>query len=555
MKRRIVSLLLVLITLLQFAACSSDSPTVTEATDPASTAPETTAPIVTDITLNAEGASYTVVRPSNAKDDVIDRASTLRRYLIDLLDGDRQAIPISDDWVKDPAQTDNDNYEILVGLTNRPESESALDALPGYLDYSVTVDGNKICVTAHTVENLEKAVKYFTDNTALVDGKVIYSGKNFVSAYDYPIKDLSLCGLPAKDYVIVIPAKASDSEKKAAEALRDQLATESGALLQIVKDTEPPVDAEILIGDVDRPEIAGIAKEGYKLLTVEKKVILSVASSAYIYAAKDLMLDQIKENGKIEINTKLEVVDSAMDFFLKDNYASGLISEDVNLAVQAMLSCLEYFNDRMVYGTNNLGERWVYSNRGTYAKQTGYFDEMLVSSKKGGNCASPVNWALCEMGIVPYNDRFYGGSTGNFASYSGDARQYLTRYCEIIDMYDNPVTFKELYKAGRVQAGDIFLCKHHTFVYRGDETFYAAGHDGAWHTEADAPTEDERKAVFDNWVLAFDEVAETGNKVSGKYNTNYNYKVYYIVRLKDNVIPQYYRNKEGKLVKNPMVAE
>ncbi len=552
MKKRIVSLLLAISALMPFAGCRSDIPNETEAQ---STASPETEPMVTDIVLNPDGAKFIIVRPEKADKDIISQATALRSKLIAYFDGDRDVIGISDDWVKLEEEADNDAYEILIGLTNRPESEEEKNALPGYLDWSVTVRGNKICVFAHEAERLAQAVEYFLGNLKFENGKLSYCGGDHLNTYDYPIKDLTFCGLPARNYVIVIPAKASETEEKIAQSLCSYLAEKAGVLLDIVDDSSPAADAEILIGAVDRPETANIKKEGYKLMTEGKKIIISAASSAYYYGAKDLFIEKIESEGKIAEGTEIEAVDSAMDFFLKDNYASGLIGDEVNLAVQAMLSCLEYYNDRMVYGTKNLGERWVYSNRGTYAAQTGYFDDMLTSSKKGGNCASPVNWALCDMGIVPKNDRFYGGSTGNFASYSGDAREYLAPYCEIIDMYDDPVTFKELYKAGKVQAGDIFLCKHHTFVYRGDQTFYAAGHDGAWHTEADAPTEDERKAVFDNWVLAFDEVAETGNKVSGKYNTNYNYKVYYIVRLKDDVIPEYYRNKEGKVVKNPMIAE
>ncbi len=547
MKKRLLTLFLAILLAAMPVGCRPDAPETTE--------PESTEPPVPDVVLKAEGAAgYTVVRPEYASEEIVSAAIDLRTKLVEILGGEREDIGISDDWVRSGTDT-SANLEILVGLTNRPESLSAAASLPGYLDFSVTVSENKLTVFAYTVENLEKAVKYVTDNTVLEAGSLIYRGKNHVSAYEYNIQNLTFCGIPAKEYVIVIPKKASDAVKKTAESLQSYLAEQSGALLKIVDDSEEAIATEILLGDVDRPEVANIKKEGYKIMTDGKKIIISAESSAYFYAAKDLLTETIEEKGKLEEGMKLEVVDSAMDFFLKDNYASGLIDDDVNLAVQAMLSCLEYFNDRMVYGSKNLGERWVYSNRGAYAKQTGYFDDMLVSSKKGGNCASPVNWALCEMGIVPANDRFYGGSTGNFKSYSGDAEKYLAPYCEIIDMYNDPQTFKSLYKAGKVQAGDIFLCKHHTFVYRGDESFYAAGHDGAWHTEADAPTEDERKAVFDSWVLAFDEVSETGNKVSGKYNANYNYTVYYIVRLKDDVIPEYYRNKEGQLVKNPMVAE
>ncbi len=541
MKAKITSLALLILMVLQLIACASKT----------NDTPETEDATVREVVLNSAGAEYKIIRSKDADDEVIDIASYFRRSLSDML-GDRNAIEQSKDWLLYGESADNDNFEILVGITNRPESEAESEALSGYLDFSVTVRDNKICVFANTPERLKVAVEYFLQNTVVEDGKLIYKGGSISDVFPYPLSNLTFAGSPVSEYRIIIAKDAPDAEIKLAEEIRVHIAEVSGAWLEISDDSSPETEKEFVIGKTNRSDEK---TEGYKIVSMGKKIMLVAEKSAYYYAARNLFFDTLEKDGCIAGGITVENSDSAYDFFLKDNYASGLIGDEVNVGVQAMLSCLEYFNDRMVYGSEKLGERWVYSNSGKYAAQTGYFDTMLKSSKKGGNCASPVNWALCEMGIVPKNDRFYGGSSGEFKSYSGNAETYLAPYCDYFDYSKNPVSFKELYKSGKVKAGDIFLCKHHTFVYRGDETFYAAGHDGAWHTEADAPTEDERKAVFDNWVLAFDEVSGSGEKKSGSYNSNYNYKVYYIVRLKDSYIPAFYRNKEGKLVENPMAAK
>ncbi len=549
MKKRILALLLITATLLPILGCAVDAPSQAETT---TTAAETAPPPPPEIILNAEGATYELIRAEFADDDVVKLVADLRTRLSALTE-EATSFKISDDWVKNEEDIENDRYELLIGTTNRPQSAQAADELPGYRDFSISIIENKLCIYANSYERLKDAIEYFVDRLTFSDGKLIYAAGNYVGTYVYPMYDMMICGAPIKEFGIVIPAAASAAEKKAANDLMEYIRENSGHELDILDDSTPAKEFEILIGATNRAESANIAKEGYKIVTENKKLVISAASSAHYNAAKRALTDAFVSSAKLEAGMNISVVDSAMELFLKDNYAAGLVSDEVNLGVLAMLSSLEYFNDRMVYGSKELGEKWVYSNSGTYAKQTGYFDDMLKSSKKGGNCASPVNWALCEMGIVPKNDRFYGGSTGNFKSYSGDAEEYLAPYVEVINMYDSPVTFKELYKAGKVKAGDIFLCKHHTFVYRGDESFYAAGHDGAWHTDPTANTEDDRKAVFDNWVLAFDEVSETGEKVSGKYNANYNYKVYYIVRLRDDYVPAKYRNADGVLVDNPMV--
>ncbi len=549
MKTKLIALLLVAVTLLPLFGCTVDDPGTAETT---TTAAETDPPPPPEIILNADGATYKLIRAEFADDDVIALAADLRTKLSEMV-GDRTAFEIGEDWVRNEEEADNDALELLVGLTNRPESKEAAEALPGYKDFSISIIDNKLCIYANSAERLSEAIEYFIKHLTVTEGKLIYADGNYVGTYVYPIADMMICETPVKEYRIVISSAATSAEKQMANDLLEYIRENSGHELDIVDDSTLAAECEIIIGATKRAESANTAKEGYKIVAENKKLVISAASSAHYNVLKRTLTEKLDAAGKLESGMNVAAVDSAMDLFLKDNYAAGLVSDEVNLGVLAMLSSLEYFNDRMVYGSTELGEKWVYSNSGTYAKQTGYFDDMLKSSKKGGNCASPVNWALCEMGIVPKNDRFYGGSTGNFKSYSGDAEEYLAPYVEVFDMYDSPVTFKELYKAGKVKAGDIFLCKHHTFVYRGDESFYAAGHDGAWHTDPTANTEDDRKAVFDNWVLDFDEVSETGNKVSGKYNANYNYKVYYIVRLRDDYVPAKYRNAEGVLVDNPML--
>ncbi len=559
MKKRMLAFTLILVALLQTVGCGAGEGAQTESTTETST--ETSTELTTEevapaeIVLSAEDVIYTIIRSENAEDGVIDLATELRNQLADMI-GKSSGVKISDDWAKNEEMAEKNPREIVVGLTNRKASASAAQALPGYRDFSVSIIDERICIYANSVERLTQAVSYFLANVTKEEGKLIYRGGNYIDAYTYPMASMHIGGVPVGQFTIVIPAKASDTEYAVAEGIQTYIAEQSGHLLPLVEDTAPAAEAEIIIGFADRPEIANLKKEGYSIMSDKKKLMVVAGSAAYYYAAKSELIEQIEEGGgSVTQGIKIEATDSALDFFLKDCYIAGKIREEMTLGAMAVLSSCEYFNDRMIYGSENLGERWVYSNRGANAKQTGYFDDMLTSSKKGGNCASPINWALCEMGIVPTNDRFYGGSSGEFKSYSGDAEEYLAPYCDYFDYSDDPVTFKELYKSGKVEVGDIFLCKHHTFVYRGDESFYAAGHDGAWHTEADAPTEDERKAVFDNWVLAFDEVAQSGKKSSTSYNTNYNYKVYYVVRLKDDYIPAFYRNGEGKLVENPMAEK
>ena len=74
------------------------------------------------ILLNGD-TPYCIVRASKAEKEVISAASGLCNRLEKI--AGRSVIKIIDDWVMEPEEADNDNFEILVGMTNRPESETA----------------------------------------------------------------------------------------------------------------------------------------------------------------------------------------------------------------------------------------------------------------------------------------------------------------------------------------------------------------------------------------------------------------------------------------------
>ena len=56
--------------------------------------------------------------------------------------------------------TEESEYEILIGATNREESQAFLDGLL-WDDYGYTIIGNKIVIAGHTAEGTLAAVKHF----------------------------------------------------------------------------------------------------------------------------------------------------------------------------------------------------------------------------------------------------------------------------------------------------------------------------------------------------------------------------------------------------------
>ncbi len=228
-------------------------------------------------------------------------------------------------------------------------------------------------------------------------------------------------------------------------------------------------------------------------------------------------------------------------YFVENNYASGLISEPQSLGALALISCCEYYNDKMKQSSAE-GSKWIYSLTGKDAAQRGFFDDMLKAEKKGSNCASPVNWAFTDLGIIPHTTRFFGGADGSFAYFFDPrTRDLVESCCDVYELHDNPILFKTMFDEGKIQAGDVILTVHHTYIYRGDRTFFAAGHDGKWHTDPTAPSDDPKKCVFEDWVVPIED--------NGNYTKC---KVHYLIRFKKDYIPVCFRNKQGELEINPM---
>ncbi len=536
MKKIIVALLLTILLLMQLAACKTDKTPA----DTTTITPETTVPQPVEIVLNSKDTLYTIISSEDASEEVEAIASGFWKSMFSASLSQRLQIDV--DWVQNKEDADNDNYEILIGETNRPETAEAKELLNTYLDYAISVSGNKIAIIANTAERLADAVDYFKTQLTVTDGTLKYIGKSqIVSTWDkYEYANMSICGNSIADYNIIVSKTANAAEISVANDLVDLIANNVGCVLNVLDDTTAATDKEIIIGKTSRPETASEIK-GSKISTVGKKLVIQAQASAYYHSAKSELFKLITENkGIIAEGLDISVTNSAFDFFLADNYASGIIKDEVNLGVQALLSCCEYYSQRLLDGTKN-GEKWVYSNSSTYVPQRGTFDSMIERKMFGANCASPVNWAFMDMGIMPTNQRFYGGSTGGFAG-TDEAYGYVSEVCEIYNYHSDPIPFKQLYNEGKIKAGDIILAVHHTYIYRGDQTFYAAGHDGDWHTDPTAETEDKRKAVFENWICDM------------YSNTNYkDYEVHYLIRFKDDYVPEYYRNHNGEVVKNPMV--
>lgn len=275
-------MLLALTLALAFIGCGGDNGgEVTLDDTTTELAPDTQAPD-TSVSIKLTGdVKYTVIRSEDAEQEVISIASDMWKQFRELLDS--ADIKITDDFVKKQEDADNDNCEILLGVTNRPESAEALTALPTYLDYSVSVVGNKIVIAANTTERLKQAAEHFISNVFCVDGVLMYTADSatVIGAYDgYKIKNMAIGGKDISSYVIVVPEENNEAELDFSKELAAWLGESCGYAPAVVDDSTAPAACEIVLGKTSRAASAGmydatLGRTGCKIKTLDGALVIA----------------------------------------------------------------------------------------------------------------------------------------------------------------------------------------------------------------------------------------------------------------------------------------
>lgn len=155
--------------------------------------------------------------------------------------------------------------------------------------------------------------------------------------------------------------------------------------------------------------------------------------------------------------------------------SSGNSSTGSTASAKKLLQILQKYSSQ-IQSDKTKGITWAYQNNG--ASKT--WSEAVQRGKKNGitysNCALMVNWALREMKIL--DRKSFWGETGGNVHYTGNAKEQLLKYCDIIAVYKTP---QQLLDEGNLKPGDIctYVDYRHTNVYAGDGRWYDSGRTSA----------------------------------------------------------------------------
>ena len=157
---KLMLILLALVMLAQcFTACKNDTPPAGS-----SEAETTEAPAPTELMLIGGDTVYNIIRSSYEEETVLNAIKTLRQTITKLY-GDVWQGLITEDWEQGVGKDDiidNDNAEILIGVTNRRESHTVYESL-GKDEYAIRVVGKKLVIVGSDEYATAEAVNVFTE--------------------------------------------------------------------------------------------------------------------------------------------------------------------------------------------------------------------------------------------------------------------------------------------------------------------------------------------------------------------------------------------------------
>ena len=283
MKARLLSLLLctlmVFVCLTGCGAANGSSETTTSATE--QTTPAETEKPVEMLDLIADGKTeYKLIRSEESSDAIIQYVTSMRNEIKELTGA---SLAYSTDWIKRGDEVPAEALEIVVGSTNRPQTQSVLAEIREK-DFAIVYSGGRLVITGGNDEATMRAVDYFLEN--YIDktaGKLTVADNLYdVIEYDYPIDGVTINNVDIREYQVVVPSKCDLYTYYAGANLVDFIRTNAGITLTMVTDDQPETEYEFLIGKTNRAAsssyTSAIPDGQYVLGAVGNKIVMQGSS-------------------------------------------------------------------------------------------------------------------------------------------------------------------------------------------------------------------------------------------------------------------------------------
>ncbi|MBR6727675.1 MAG: hypothetical protein IKM08_05740, partial [Clostridia bacterium] len=300
MKKRLLCLLLALLLVLPLLVSCAGDPPVTPDEPPAEERP----PEIEHV-LELASCNYTIIAPGGDSEEALGEQDAAMSLYSTIYQQTRIKLNYYNDEMANGSDPDRSRTEILVGNTNRTESAEARDTLR-IKDFLIAYRDGRILILGGSAEATERAVAHFINTYLNVTEKriTVYENRDDLVEHSYLLGDLSVNGVPLKNYTVVYPRSAKYDDPLTyytAVNLADYLLKNAGISLRVLADTSSEKEYEILVGKTNRSEsatsTAALGKNQFYLHTAGNKIVMLGNSYLVAGAAGELLNNHFATKG------------------------------------------------------------------------------------------------------------------------------------------------------------------------------------------------------------------------------------------------------------------
>lgn len=340
MKIKLLSLVLVLCMLLPATvACQTPPDTSdTESSSEYETVGETE-PLDKEVPIIENGKTkFVLVKPKNVDSEIIDIVLDFRSTF-----EKRTGIKLEIRYESEDNAV-NDDFEILIGETLRPESQQVVKDLK-FKEFFFGMINNKLVIVGGSAESTKTAANLFVRkhiDKDMSDDKQSFSFKvssNYTEKVRYPITSFKIAGNEARSYRIVYSTKDDYATQVFANRLYMLICDRYGYKIPIVADPKDRSENEIVIGETLAPDIK-FDNDNLHLECKGTKLYLTCGFSAAYSSFYDYM------NKKLTISENLDYTDGFKeDVALSTLFKGGTENILKKQGIRIMVNNIWCFNE------------------------------------------------------------------------------------------------------------------------------------------------------------------------------------------------------------------
>ena len=241
---------------------------------------------------------YSIIRGENSSDTISNAAKSLRSAIRDGLGG--KAAVVKDNTV----EAVDGAYEILLGSTNRTESQEALEVLTtnrnnNTFDFIVKVINNKICIQATNDDMISFAIDCFIESFCKDEESwgLLTGDFEYLYTPETDVVSNTVAGVDIGYFTFVKPVSMQYIITHQVEKIIDYNKN-NGFVMSFIEDIDEEKTNEILIGDTSREESKAVSVEGdnYVIKVVGTKLVIKGGNELSTYRAVAHFYDLLKES-------------------------------------------------------------------------------------------------------------------------------------------------------------------------------------------------------------------------------------------------------------------